>query len=108
MPFFRDSYWNNLPPGSSWCNNIVEAFAEACDRGDESEAKSIAEMDPVFHNKVGESWYTGLMLAEGYGFHFISRWLLSRPGLDTSFQCDGGKTALHYACQPGFMSTNPT
>jgi len=96
--------WFAPRPGASWCNNIVEAFAEACHTDNETEAKSIAEMDPEFHNKEGEDYYTGLMWAEVHGCHSISRLLLSRAGLDTSFRNSDDMTALHFACSPGFKS----
>ena len=82
----------------------MEAFAETCQRDDESEAKSIVEMDPEFHNKQGVDYHTGLMWAETCGCHSISRLLLSRPGLDTTLRSRDDLTALHNACNPGFKS----
>jgi len=77
----------------------VEAFRFALRRGDVREAKSIAEIDPGFHNKQDEEGYTGLMAALTYRCHSLSRWLLSQPGLDTSLSSAiQAITALHCAC----------
>ena len=77
----------------------MEAFRFALRRGDVREAKSIAEMDSGFHNKQDDEGYTGLMLALAYRCHWLSRWLLSQPGLDTSLSLTSQAiTALHYAC----------
>ena len=83
---------------------------KACIRGDESEAKSIVEMDPELHNKQYDGYYTELIFAQYYGCHSISRLLLSRPELDTTFRnfddvieiVSYDTTALHLACNPGF------
>ena len=85
---------------------LVQAFCEACDRCDETEAKSIAEMDPGVHNKQDEEGYTGLMCALngefGHRRNSLIRWLLSMPDLDTSLSEEwGGWTALHFACEVG-------
>jgi len=81
---------------------LVQAFCDACRRGDETKAKSIVEMDPRVHNKQMEGGYTGLMCALCVGLghrRSLIGWLLSMPDLDTSLSNDErwGWTALHFA-----------
>jgi len=79
------------------CLTLFQAFLEACEHGDVSEAKSLAEIDPgVFNQQWGDG--SGLMDALHNKSYSIVWWLLSQPQLDTSVQNRHGMTALHEAC----------
>ena len=73
-----------------------------CAGGDDSEAKSIAEMDPEFYNKQDEEGITALMHCLNHGRYSLTWWLLSMSQeaerLDTSLSDVDGMTVLHKAC----------
>jgi len=80
------------------CKTSIRAFRKACQRGDESEAMSIAVMDPDVYNKQDVHGGTGLIWTLISELHSLTRWLLAQPGLDTSLHTRKMKTALHGAC----------
>jgi len=82
------------------CKTSMQAFREACIRGDEIEAMSIAEMEPGFHLKQDEHGGTALMQSLISYLHFLIRWLLAQPGLDTSLHGHDMETACFDAFLP--------
>ena len=78
----------------------LEDELSACSEGDKDEVKRLYELNPAILNQQDSFGWTGLMLSLSNKHHSVSRWLLGRPGIDTTAtDAEDNDTALHFACR---------
>ena len=80
---------------------MSNSFIEACEKGDEKQARELYENDKSVLNKQDGAGYTGLTKAMFEQHHSICRWLLSLPDIDVNLTCTRRYifkySALHFA-----------